>query len=208
MRSGYFIVFEGGEGAGKTTQIRLLRHFLEAKKVKTVVTREPGGSTLGRRVRSILLAKRRRDLCPRAEVLLYEADRAQHVEEVVRPALKAGAVVLSDRFEDSSTVYQGHCRGLGVGWVQKLNKIATGGLRPDLVVVLDIPSELRHKRLVTRPVLDRMESAGDPFHARVQAGFLRLAKAEKRRFVVIDATRSVSKVAREVRTVVSKRLGL
>lgn len=205
MKRGFFIAFEGGEGAGKSTQIRKLRAYLERSGRRTVVTREPGGTALGKRLRWILLSLKSEGLHPRAELLLYEADRAHHVEKVIRPALAEGKVVLSDRFSDSSTVYQGYCRGLGVEWVDHLNQIATGGLRPDLVILLDVPNSERRKRLNRRGPLDRMEKAGEAFHRKVREGFLRLAKAERSRFVVIPATQTRNEIAAQIQSVVAKR---
>ena len=202
-KKGILIAFEGGEGAGKSTQIRRLVAHLERNRVSHLLTRQPGGTRIGKSIRGLLLHKDGVKMNDRAELLLYEADRAQHVEEVVRPALKKGVVVISDRFADSSTVYQGICRGLGHREVERLNQFATAGLRPDLVIVLDIPPGLRKARLKSRGRrLDRMEREKAVFHGRVRRGFLWLAKNNSGRTKVLDGTKPANVLSAEISALV------
>lgn len=188
-KRGLFLTFEGGEGVGKTTQIALLARAFEANGRRVVVTREPGGSRVANRIRSLLLDSRMEGLVPLAELFLYEASRAQHVQDVVGPALAAGQVVICDRFADSSVVYQGVGRRLKAELVASLNRVATGGLSPDLTFLLDLDPRIGLARVGARGILDRMEKEKLAFHLAVRKGFLALAKKEKR-FHVIDASRS------------------
>ena len=203
---GYFIVFEGGEGVGKSTQIRNLAGWLETQKFPLLLTQEPGGTPMGKEIRKMLLGSPKGTVSPLAELLLYEADRAQHVHEVVRPALAAGKMVISDRFLDSSTVYQGICRKLGVKRVQNLSSFAAGGLTPDLVILLDLPESVGLSRVSQRRKPDRIEQEDSSFHRMVRKGFLSLAKQYPRRFTVIDASGTEDEVGKKVRTAVQKRL--
>ena len=193
-----WIAFEGGEGSGKSTQARLLAERLDA-----VLTREPGGTRVGERVRSLLLDPTVVGLDARAEALLMAADRAQHVVEVVRPALAAGRVVVSDRSAWSSLAYQGHGRGLGVEEVRTLCDWASDGLWPDLAVLLDVSATERSERLKDPP--DRMESAGAAFHAAVAEGFRALAAAQPDRWVVVDGAGEVLEVFERVVAAVEAR---
>ena len=197
----WFIAFEGGEASGKSTQARLLAADLDA-----VLTREPGGTTVGERIRALFLDTEV-VLDPRAEALLVAADRAQHVAEVVRPALETGRHVVTDRYIGSSLAYQGFGRGLGLDDVRQLSDWATGGLWPDLVVLLAVPAEVASARLGARG-LDRMESAGADFHRRVAEGFAALAAADRDRWIVVDGSPSVDEVAAAVRAAVRDRLHL
>jgi len=196
-----FVAFEGGEASGKSTQARLLAADLGA-----VLTREPGGTTVGERIRALFLDTEV-VLDPRAEALLVAADRAQHVAEVVGPALEAGRHVVTDRYIGSSLAYQGFGRGLGLDDVRQLSDWATGGLWPDLVVLLTVPDEVAAQRLGARG-LDRMESAGADFHRRVADGFAALAAADAGRWVVVDGSPAVEEVAAVVRATVRDRLDL
>jgi dTMP kinase len=204
VRRGVFLVFEGGEGAGKSTQIELLAAALVADGRDVVVTREPGATEAGRRIRSLLLDQPPEakaagvGLAPRAEALLYAADRAHHVASVVRPALARGAVVLSDRYIDSSLAYQGAGRTLPVEEVSWLSAWATGGLRPDLVVLLDIDPSVGLARVHNRGGGDRLEVESLAFHERVRYAFLDLAGADARRYIVVDATGSTTEIAETV----------
>ncbi len=189
--SALWIAFEGGEGSGKSTQSRLL-----AERLGAVLTREPGGTAVGERVRELLLDPSVAGLDARAEALLMAADRAQHVTELVRPALVAGRTVVSDRSAYSSLAYQGHGRELGVDDVRRLCDWATTGLWPDLAVLLEVPTNERAVRMTGPP--DRMESAGVDFHAVVADGFRALAAAEPARWLVLDGTGSVVDVAERV----------
>ncbi len=194
--SGLFIVFEGGEGTGKSTQIGRLAAFLEGRGTAVLVTREPGGSGIGERIRSILLDPRHLDMSPKTEALLYAADRAQHVEEVIRPALIRGMTVLSDRYLDSSLAYQGLARGLGIPRVLDLNEWAVGALLPDIVFLLDLRPEQGLERIHSP---DRIEQEGSAFHARVRDAYRILSERYPWRFVVIDATRRPDAIEAEIR---------
>lgn len=183
---GTFITVEGTDGAGKSTQVRRIGRWLEETGRRFCLTREPGGTALGEEIRSLLLA-RGTCLSPWAEALLYAAARAQHVEEVIRPALARDEVVVSDRFLDSSLAYQGYGRGLGVERVRELNRDATGGLVPDLTILLDVDPEQGLQRAGARSLPDRLEGEGSRFLGRVREGFLALARLEPARFRVIPA---------------------
>jgi dTMP kinase len=187
---GCFLTFEGGEGAGKTTQIAKLAHALEARGRAVTVTREPGGSAIANRIRSLLLDPKMKGLVPLAELFLYEASRAQHVRDTIAPALAAGHVVICDRFADSSVVYQGVARGLKAPLVRELNRVATGGLKPDRTIVLDLDPRIGLARVGSRGILDRIEKEALSFHQAVRAGFRRLAREEPRRVRLVDASRS------------------
>ena len=196
------VAFEGGEATGKSTQARLLAEHLGA-----VLTREPGATPAGSAIRSLLLDGTAA-VDHRTEALLMAADRAQHVAEVIGPALAAGRVVVTDRYVGSSLAYQGHGRGLALDEVAALSRFATGGLDADLVVLLTVPAAVRVARLRARPGggLDRLERAGDEFHQRVEAGFLALAAADPDRWVVVDGDGSVEDVQARVVAAVLPRV--
>jgi dTMP kinase len=198
---GKFIVLEGGEGSGKSTQARRLSAALDA-----VQTREPGGTAVGAQLREVLLGRDTTGLSDRAEALLMAADRAQHVAEVVEPALAAGRHVVCDRFLGSSVAYQGYGRGLEPDEVRDLSVWATGGLLPDLVVLLTVPANESVRR--TGGARDRIEDAGSEFHERVADGFAAQAAAEPDRWVVVDATGTKDQVTASVLAAVADRLGL
>lgn len=193
--TGRFISFEGGDGAGKTTQIALLAEYIKSTGVEVIVTREPGGTALGQKIRKALLHGE--DLSPRTEALLYSADRAHHAATVIRPALERGATVITDRFADSSVAYQGAARELGIDEIRDLNAWAVGGLSPELTILLDVDPEIGATRVGAEK--DRLESAGVAFHRRVRQTFLELAAAEPDRFVIVDASRTVDEIAADVR---------
>lgn len=193
--TGRFISFEGGDGAGKTTQIALLAEYIKSTGVEVIVTREPGGTALGQKIRKALLHGE--DLSPRTEALLYSADRAHHAATVIRPALERGATVITDRFVDSSVAYQGAARELGIDEIRDLNTWAVGGLSPELTILLDVDPEIGATRVGAEK--DRLESAGVAFHRRVRQTFLELAAAEPDRFVIVDASRTVDEIAADVR---------
>ncbi|KAA9152065.1 dTMP kinase [Microbacterium lushaniae] len=197
--SGLFLTFEGGDGAGKTTQARLLEQWLTERGRAVVRTREPGGTDVGVLIRDIVL-HHRGDIAPRAEALLYAADRAHHVATVVRPALARGDVVIQDRYLDSSVAYQGAGRVLDAGEIRDLSMWAAGGLLPDLTVLLDLdPAAARARLDRDAKPFDRLEAERDDFHARVRAGFLGLAAAEPDRFLVIDAALAPESIAAAIR---------
>jgi dTMP kinase len=203
VRHGVFVVFEGGDGAGKSTQIRLLRSVVERAGRDAVVTREPGGTPIGEGIREVLLSRSSDAMGDRTEALLYAAARAQHVDEVIRPALEKGAVVLCDRYVDSSIVYQGRGRDLGERAVADLNAWATGALRPDLVVLLDVdPAEGLRRAAEHGGAPDRLEAAGVDFHRAVAAAYRRLAAEDPARYLVLDASRPVEQLHHEVRDAV------
>jgi dTMP kinase len=200
VTGGLFVTFEGGDGAGKTTQAVLLEQWLTASGRTVVRTREPGGTEVGVLVRDIVL-HHRGDIAPRAEALLYAADRAHHVDSVVRPAILRGDVVVQDRYLDSSVAYQGAGRVLDAGEIRDLSLWATGGLLPDLTVLLDLDPEAARRRLdADDKPFDRLESEKADFHARVRAAFLALADAEPDRFLVLDASRPAVELHAAVRT--------
>jgi dTMP kinase len=195
QRQGVFVVFEGGEGAGKSTQVTLLANALRARGRDVVVTREPGATDVGARIRRLVL-DRGGTPSPRAEALLYAADRAHHVATVVRPALARGAVVISDRYVDSSLAYQGAGRTLPVQEISWLSSWATGGLKPDLVVLLDVDPSMGLGRVDSRGEgIDRLEGESRSFHDRVRYAFLDLAAADPKRYLVLDAARPVGEIA-------------
>ena len=200
---GRFITFEGGEGCGKSTQIRLLAERLRAAGREVLLTREPGGTALAEKIRSLVREESDDPPNPRAETLLFLASRAQVVENVIRPALAAGTWVLCDRFADSTFAYQGYGRGLDLASLKGLNSFATGGLVPDRTVLLEVSPEVSAKRMRAREAAtntdaDRMEKAGDDFHSRLKQGFLELAAMEPERFAVILADGSVEEVEEAV----------
>ncbi|NII50113.1 dTMP kinase [Frigoribacterium endophyticum] len=197
--AGLFVTFEGGDGSGKTTQAGLLESWLTGQGRGVVRTREPGGTDLGLELREIVL-HRRGHIAPRAEALLYAADRAQHVETLVRPALERGDVVVQDRYIDSSVAYQGAGRVLGGDEVRDLSRWAVEGLAPDLTVLLDLDEAAARSRLdASRTTYDRLEAEAQDFHARVRAAFLAIAEAEPERVLVVDATQPVDAIAASVR---------
>lgn len=200
-KPGFFVSFEGGDGCGKTTQMRLLLDRLRASGKDVLETAEPGGTPIGRQIRRILLDSANEALSARAEMLLYFACRAQNVDEWIRPALAAGRVVVSDRFTDSTLAYQGEGRGLTAGLIQKLHAIACQEILPDLTIYLDIDYRTGLSRARARnagqagPDESRMESEAEEFHERVRRGYLALAAAEPERIRTIDAGQSVETVA-------------
>lgn len=204
--SGLFITFEGGDGSGKSTQAALLTDWLQGEGRTVVRSREPGGTDVGARIREIVL-HHRGEVSPRAEALLYAADRAQHVAMTVRPALARGEVVILDRYLDSSVAYQGAGRVLGATEVRDLSLWAAEGLLPDLTILLDLDESVARARLdAAEKVFDRLEAEKQEFHGRVRAAFLALAAAEPDRFLVLDAAASVENLADRIRSRVAALL--
>ena len=192
MVRGRFITFEGGEGCGKSTQVRRLKEALECEGIEVVLTREPGGTWLSEEIRHLIKDQTTDAPCDRSELLLFLAARAQLVRNVIRPALEAGKWVVSDRFSDSTLAYQGYGRGLPLDILRTANDFACDGLKPDLTLLLDVAPEtaaarMRGREAATNTTADRIERAGDAFHARLRIGFAELAKAESGRIVTIDA---------------------
>jgi dTMP kinase len=212
---GKLIVFEGVEGSGKTTQLRrsqvwllesLLLERLQAQGwiSQLVVTRQPGGTELGQAIRQLLLHPS--PIQDRAELLLYAADRAQHIEELLKPQLTQGSLILCDRYTDSTLAYQGYGRGLDLGLIHQLNQVATGGLESDLTLWFDLDVEQGLARTKLRGITDRIEQASLAFHHRVQQGFRELAIAHPDRIVRVDASRSEAEVSEQVQAILRKWL--
>jgi dTMP kinase len=208
---GFFITFEGGEGSGKTTQLKALLTHLRSQRLDAVQTRDPGGTAIGNQVRDLLLNSENVRMSPLAELLLYEASRAQLVQEVARPALAAGRTVLCDRFTDSTVAYQGYGRGLDLDLIERLNAVAAEGLRPDLTFLLDLDPVVglaRASGRLTQPRQrrDRLEDEVLEFHQRVRAGYRALAAREPERVVVLDATQGILEIEARIRRYVETRL--
>jgi dTMP kinase len=200
-----FITLEGIEGAGKTTQVKHIVAYLKRKGYGCVVTREPGATHIGKKIRKILLDPESKDLDPLTELLLYMADRVQHVKEIITPALSAGKVVLCDRFFDATVVYQGYARGIDIGLINKAHELVLDGLKPDITILLDLPVEIGLSRAWeqiktgTRNGNEtRFEEETLTFHQKVRASYLKLASFEPDRFRIIDATQNEDKVRRDI----------
>jgi len=204
-----FITFEGPEGSGKTTQTHLLAEHLRQQGYQVLLTREPGGTSIGDQIRAVLHDPANTNMHPWAEVLLYSASRAQLVAQTVRPALAAGKLVICDRFYDSTLAYQGYGRGLDLRALREVTRLATGGLTPDLTLYLDIPPDKGlARRLLGGEEWNRMDQEALAFHQRVRVGYLELAAQEPERWVVLDGAQPVEAVQREIQTVVESRLNV
>jgi dTMP kinase len=203
-----FITFEGVEGSGKTTQIQRLKKYLTQKRLPCKVTREPGGSSIGEKIRKILLNPDHGEMTPTSELLLYEAARAQHVKEVIKPFLKKGGVVLCDRFSDATVAYQGHGRRIDLKWIERLNRLSSQGIRPDVTFLLDCPSNVGLKRALQRNRVLKQEKEGRfekeeiQFHRRVRKGYLDIAKKQPDRVKVIDTREGEKKVFEKIRKII------
>ncbi len=199
-----FITFEGIEGCGKTTQVKRLVNRLTQHGIRFISTFEPGGTEIGLAIRKVLLDSRNMGMSPLAELALYEADRAQHVEEIIRPALEQGKWVICDRFFDATVIYQGVARGQDMDLIRLLNERVTGGIRPDITFLLDCPAEIGLARAVRRNKelsaddQGRFENEEANFHKVVRSGYLELADNDKKRFVVIDATLTEDEVEQHI----------
>src|SRR4030067_220646 len=207
-----FITFEGVEGSGKTTQIQRLKKYLTQKGIPCTVTREPGGCPIGEKVRKILLNPDHREMVPMSELLLYEAARAQHVNDMLQPFLKKGGVILCDRFNDATLAYQGYGRRIDLRWIERLNHLSSQGIRPDVTFLLDCPSDVGLKRALQRnrerkqEREERFEKEEIQFHRRVRKGYLAIAKKEPRRVKVIDTRQGEDKVFNKIRKTVDNLL--
>lgn len=210
---GHFISFEGGEGAGKSTQVRMLSDRLAAMGYKTLLTREPGGSPLGEKIRKFLLDGKVKDYGPVAEALLFYTARLDHLEKLILPNLKKGVWVICDRFADSSRAYQGAASGVDEGIFDSLDRIVVGDNQPELTIIIDLPVEKAMKRVTARQQqsggdVDRFESEDMQFHEKLRAGFLNIAAANNNRCIIIDGNQSREKVAELVWQTVAERFGL
>lgn len=203
MTQGLFITFEGADGCGKTTQLKLLAEYLQKNGVDVLVTREPGAKGLGEKLRDILL-NYDGVVSDRCEAFLFLADRAQHIDTIVTPAVDAGKIVLCDRHIDSTAAYQGYGRGQDIEQINKLNMIATSGKKPDLTIVFDIDAETSLARVGSTK--DRMESSGIEFFNRVRDGYLKIAAQETARVKVLDATKSIDEVQQDVIELINSKL--
>ena len=199
---GLFITIEGGDGSGKTTQIDLLMTYFKEAGIEVLLTREPGGTVISEKLRDIILDKEHMEMADMTEALLYAAARAQHVHEFIIPNVNSGKVVICDRFVDSSVVYQGHARELGIDTVETINEFATLGIKPDLTILLDLPAHIGLARKKSQKALDRLELAADSFHIKVNEGYKILAKKHPERILAVDATKSIQ----EIHTIIIKAI--
>jgi len=208
----FFITFEGVEGSGKTTQIQRLKKYFTQRGIPCKITREPGGCPIGEKVRKILLNPDHREMVPMSELLLYEAARAQHVNDMIKPFLKKGGVILCDRFNDATLAYQGYGRRIDLRWIERLNHLSSQGIRPDVTFLLDCPSDVGLKRALQRnrelkqEREERFEKEEIQFHRRVRKGYLDIAKKEPRRVKVIDTRQGEDKVFNKIRKTVDNLL--
>lgn len=206
MMKGFFVTIEGPDGSGKTTQIDLLTRYLVAEDFDYLVTREPGGTRISNRIRQILLEKEYTEMTAETETLLYAASRAQHVSEVILPALKKGKIVLCDRFIDASMAYQGAGRGIDIDCIKKINSIALMGIMPHLTILLDIPPNIGLQRKKNYKEIDRIESEELDFHERVREGYLYLAEKEPKRIKVLDGCQDKNVIFSEIVSLVENLL--
>lgn len=202
-QKGLFITFEGGDGCGKSTQLELVKKYLEEKGLETLTTREPGSVGLGQKLREVLLHYDG-DVASRAEAFLFLADRAQHIEKIVKPAIAKGIIVLCDRHTDSSVAYQGYGRGEDIEQINMLNNLATQGIKPDLTLLFDVSTEVAQTRVGNEK--DRMESAGIEFHKKVRQGYLEIAKQEPQRIKVIDSNLTIEEVFEQVKKIIKEKI--
>lgn len=199
----FLVTFEGIEGCGKSAQARLLYEYLQSKGISSILTREPGGSDISERIRNILLDRRYLDMVPYTELFLYLASRAQHTQEVIKPALAQGKVVICDRYIDASVAYQGEGRGISKNLIKQLNKTATGGLLPNLTFLLDMDTEIALKRIERE---DRLEMEGVEFHNRIRSGYLKLNRENPERIVLLDGMRSIKQIHNEIKDIFEARM--
>lgn len=204
---GLFITIEGGDGSGKTTQIDLLMAYFNQHGFDVLLTREPGGTVISEKLRDIILDKEHMEMADMTEALLYAAARAQHVHEFIIPNINNGKVVICDRFVDSSVVYQGHARELGIDNIETINSFATLGIKPDLTILLDLPADIGLKRKKNQKALDRLELAADSFHIKVNEGYKILAKKHPERILAVDATKSIEEIHQIIIEAITAKLG-
>jgi dTMP kinase len=204
MKKGIFISFEGIEGTGKSTQAKLLSEHLREKGLEAILTEEPGGTKIGRKIRDLLLSPDHLEMAPLTELFLYFASRTQHLEQVILPALKRGAIVITDRFTDSTIAYQGFGRGLDLRLIQSLDSIATSGMRPDITLLLDLDEETGLRRNRGMNKTDRFELEDINFHKRVRKGFLELAAQQPGRIKLIDASLHRKEISKRVLDIIKE----
>lgn len=202
-KRGILLTFEGPDGSGKTTQIELLRKYLIENGYEVIMTREPGGTKISEKIRNIILDNKNAEMCAMCEALLYASSRAQLVHEVIKPAIECGKVVICDRFVESSLIYQGIGRGLGVERVRMINEAALDGLQADIIFMLSIPYEEGLRRKAKQRNLDRLENSGDEFHKKVFEGYKEIAKSSDR-IIEIDANRDIESVHKDILNRVQK----
>lgn len=203
---GLFITIEGGDGSGKTTQIDLLMKYFDQEGFDVLLTREPGGTVISEKLREIILDKEHMEMADMTEALLYAAARAQHVHEFIIPNINKGKVVICDRFVDSSVVYQGYARELGIDTIETINEFATLGLKPDLTILLDLPADIGLARKKNQKALDRLELAADAFHIKVNEGYKILAHKHPERILAVDATQSIEAIHEIIIEAITKKL--
>jgi len=206
-KRGVFITLEGAEGAGKSSNLSFINDFLRSRNIDLIVTREPGGTPLAEEIRSLLLTPRSERICANTELLLIFAARAQHLQHLIEPSLRSGQWVLSDRFTDASFAYQGGGRQMNMATISQLERMVQGDLRPDLVILLDVPVEIGMRRVLKRGALDRFEQENIAFFERVRESYLQRAKAMPDSYAVIDAKQSLAKVQQDIVSILEPYLG-
>ncbi|MEW6213807.1 MAG: dTMP kinase [Nitrospirota bacterium] len=198
LKRGIFISFEGIEGTGKTTQARLLYQWLRGRGFDVILTGEPGGTQIGNKIKDILLSMEYKEMSPVTELLLYNASRTQHIKEVILPAINRGAVVVTDRFSDSTVAYQGYGRGIDLNLIDSIDRIVTAGLRPDITILLDVDVEIGLKRNRGINKVDRLELEDVEFHKSVRDGYIKIAAGESERIKLIDASDSIEEIHNKI----------
>lgn len=207
MKKALFITFEGIEGCGKTTQMNLLSDYLKKEGVSVLKTREPGGTKIGEKIREILLNPDNKKMSKETEMLLYGASRTQHIEEIIRPALKSGKIVLCDRYADSTLAYQGFGRNMGVSFIKKACPLSLGTIQPELTILLDLDVKTGLERIKNRiHGNDRIEKEKIAFHNKVRKGYLKLAKTSRGRIKIVKADKEIDEIQKEIKDIVIKKL--
>ncbi len=206
-KTGLFITFEGIEGCGKTTQMNLLSDYLKNEGFPVLKTREPGGTKIGEKIRDILLNPDNKKMANETEILLYGASRTQHIEEIIKPALKSGKIVLCDRYADSTLAYQGFGRNMGISFIKRAYRLSLGTIQPDLTILLDLDVKAGLDRIKNRKGgNDRIEKEKIAFHNRVRKGYLKLAKASRGRIKVVRADKRIDEIQKEIKDIVIRKL--